>query len=89
MTKPVKVHDQARRDALMALIRKEHPSRASHALQALGMLVIGTGYLVTYRIENAFPRDKINRDEYRVAFMHEDGIIWDRSTRFPDPGAST
>jgi len=69
------------------LIQKEHSHRPPRMVQFIRMEVVGTGYLVTYCLWNAFPNDPVNADEIRLAFMHEDGIIWDRSTRFPDPGA--
>jgi predicted amidohydrolase len=83
------VEDPDRIKTAMGLLQKEHSHRPPRMVQFIRMEVVGTGYLVTYCMWNAFPHDKINADEIRVAFMHEDGIIWDRSTRFPDPGAST
>ena len=83
------VYDGPLRNTLCSLIRREHSDRPNLLIGYVRLETMGTGYLVTYRLDNAFPEDLKHGDEYRVAFCHEDGIIWDRSTRFVDPGAAT
>lgn len=81
--------DLAEVDALWKLIQKEHPEAVRRkTLCGLRVEKIGTGYLYRYEIQDAFPRDPLHYRDTRVAFCHLDGIIWDRSCRFPDPGAA-
>jgi hypothetical protein len=65
---------------LIGLLMKEHP-HAARRLEPTAVQKIGTGYLFTYRVIDAFPKQKMPH-EPRAAFMHEDGIIWDRSCRW-------
>ena len=83
------IHYPSQRDGFEKMIRKEHSHRPRHMIQFVRWENVGTGALITYRLWNAFPDDPEHADEMRVAFCHSDGIIWDRSTRFVDPGAAT
>lgn len=77
-------------NALWKLIQKEQKKADKRGtLNGLRLEQVGTGYLYRYEIQDAFPDDPMHYRDIRVAFMHKDGIIWDRSTRFPDPGADT
>lgn len=70
---------------LFGLLMKEHPGK-ERRLEPKSVTMLGTGYAFHYRILNAFPGD-LHPHEDRIAFCHLDGIIWDRSCRWPDPQA--
>lgn len=77
-------------DKLWKLIQKEQKKAHKRGkLNGLRIEKVGTGYLYRYEIQDAFPDDPLYYRDIRVAFCHLDGIIWDRSTRFVDPGAAT
>lgn len=77
-------------DKLWKLIQKEQKKAHKRGkLNGLRVEQVGTGYLYRYEIQDAFPNDPLHYRDIRIAFCHLDGIIWDRSTRFVDPGAAT